>query len=251
MIKIADVCPIIFNPIKDKFAVCSGYIQTFYTTDKILIQVIADDGEVPEATLNDLITGDSSTITFSEYQINGTAKLYYFSLTDLGDSFYSITVLGIESEPFRVSSSDSILENTSLIRCSHRDNNSAFDNIWWLGGVQQFVEFRVEAGFKPQGIDQHLESEQFRDQKQSVIQLYAVPYEIRTLYIGNASGVSYWVAKIINRMLCVDYFIVDGERFVRSDDSVPEKTQVSEDKQLFWYTLALETQENDIAGIGG
>jgi len=251
MLKLADVCPLVFNPVEDKFSKSSDYIQTFYVSDKILIQVFSNGDEIPSATLNNLITGVSSSRSFSSYSINSTDKLYYLTLTGLSDSVYSLTVLGIESEPFCVSDSASVLENTSLIRCSHRDNNSGFDNIWWIGNNQQFVEFRVEAGFKPQGIDQHLENESFRDQKQSIIQLYSIPYESMTFYIGNSSGVPYWVAKILNRMLCVDYFTVNGDRYVRSEDAVPEKTQVSEDGQTFWYTQILETQENDIAGIGG
>ena len=71
------------------------------------------------------------------------------------------------------------------------------------------------------------------------------------LTIGNSSGVPYWFAKHINRILCLSMVEIDGTRYVRSESSVPEMTQVIEDSQLFHINMALELQNNDIAGIGG
>jgi len=251
MIKVGDICPLVFEPLKDGFLVESNYIQKFHTTDTILVQIFATGGETVSARLNNLVTGASSTITLSSYTVNDTMKMYYFKLTGINESTYTVTVASLTSEPFCVSSSDSLLSDTSLIRCSNKDNNSAFDNIFWIGDSRQFIEFRVEAGFRPHGIDQRIENETFRDQFQSLVQLYAVPYETRTLYVGNASGVPYWVAKTLNRMLCVSYFTINGEGYIRSEDSVPEKTQIGEDRQSFWFSILIETAENDIAGIGG
>ena len=55
MIKIGDICPLFFSPVQDKYAIDVDYIQRFHTTDKILLQIFADDGEVASASLNDLI----------------------------------------------------------------------------------------------------------------------------------------------------------------------------------------------------
>lgn len=251
MIKIGDICPLFFSPVKDKYAIDVDYIQRFHTTDKILLQIFADDGEVASASLNDLIKGTSSNIQFQTYEVNASVMMYYVVFTSLPDSVYSITFERKESEPFEVCSDSNILEETALIRYSHKDNNSAFDNIFWIGDTQQVFEWRVEAGFKPAGYSAKIDNEQYRNQRQEIEELYAVPYDSYMLTIGNSCGVPYWFGRHLNRILCVSMFDVNGERYVRSENSVPEISQVMEDSQMFFVTIALEPQENSIAGVGG
>ena len=251
MIKIGDICPLFFSPVKDKYAIDVDYIQRFHTTDKILLQIFADDGEVASASLNDLIKGTSSNIQFQTYEVNASVMMYYVVFTSLPDSVYSITFERKESEPFEVCSDSNILEETALIRYSHKDNNSAFDNIFWIGDTQQVFEWRVEAGFKPAGYSAKIDNEQYRNQRQEIEELYAVPYDSYVLTIGNACGVPYWFGRHLNRILCVSMFDVNGERYVRSENSIPEISQVMEDSQMFFVTIALEPQENSIAGVGG
>ena len=251
MIKIGDICPLFFSPVKDKYAIDVDYIQRFHTTDKILLQIFADDGEVASASLNDLIKGTSSNIQFQTYEVNASVMMYYVVFTSLPDSVYSITFERKESEPFEVCSDSNILEETALIRYSHKDNNSAFDNIFWIGDTQQVFEWRVEAGFKPAGYSAKIDNEQYRNQRQEIEELYAVPYDSYVLTIGNSCGVPYWFGRHLNRILCVSMFDVNGERYVRSENSVPEISQVMEDSQMFFVTIALEPQENSIDGVGG
>ena len=251
MIKIGDICPLFFSPVKDKYAIDVDYIQRFHTTDKILLQIFADDGEVASASLNDLIKGTSSNIQFQTYEVNASVMMYYVVFTSLPDSVYSITFERKESEPFEVCSDSNILEETALIRYSHKDNNSAFDNIFWIGDTQQVFEWRVEAGFKPAGYSAKIDNEQYRNQRQEIEELYAVPYDSYVLTIGNSCGVPYWFGRHLNRILCVCMFDVNGERYVRSENSVPEISQVMEDSQMFFVTIALEPQENSISGVGG
>ena len=251
MIKIGDICPLFFSPVKDKYAIDVDYIQRFHTTDKILLQIFADDGEVASASLNDLIKGTSSNIQFQTYEVNASVMMYYVVFTSLPDSVYSITFERKESEPFEVCSDSNILEETALIRYSHKDNNSAFDNIFWMGDTQQVFEWRVEAGFKPAGYSAKIDNEQYRNQRQEIEELYAVPYDSYVLTIGNSCGVPYWFGRHLNRILCMSMFDVNGERYVRSENSVPEISQVMEDSQMFFVTIALEPQENSISGVGG
>ena len=251
MIKIGDICPLFFSPVKDKYAIDVDYIQRFHTTDKILLQIFADDGEVASASLNDLIKGTSSNIQFQTYEVNASVMMYYVVFTSLPDSVYSITFERKESEPFEVCSDSNILEETALIRYSHKDNNSAFDNIFWIGDTQQVFEWRVEAGFKPAGYSAKIDNEQYRNQRQEIEELYAVAYDSYVLTIGNSCGVPYWFGRHLNRILCVSMFDVNGERYVRSENSVPEISQVMEDSQMFFVTIALEPQENSISGVGG
>ena len=53
MVKVGDVCPLFFSPIKDKFGLDMDYIQKFHSSDKIHIQVFANASmEVPQNLLS-------------------------------------------------------------------------------------------------------------------------------------------------------------------------------------------------------
>lgn len=251
MVKVGDVCPLFFSPVKDKFGLDMDYIQKFHASDKIHIQVFTNASEEVSASLNSLAAGNSTPISLSTYNHNDNVVMYYAILRDLEDAVYTVTINEYTSEPFIVCSSDDLLEETVLIRYSHKSNNSAFDNIFWVDDIQQVFNFRVEAGFKPGGYSPRIDNEQYRNQMQEIEELYAVPYDVYNLTIGNSSGVPYWFAKHINRILCLSMVEIDGTRYVRSESSVPEMTQVIEDSQLFHINMALELQNNDIAGIGG
>jgi hypothetical protein len=251
MIKIGDICPLFFNPIKNKFQQDIDYIQRFYTTDKILIQVLSDDSEdVVSSYINDLISGAKITVILASYQINSSITLYYAQISNLGDSIYSLSIQEdnsgnvYESEPFIACSDPSILQETCLIEYSNEDNNSPFNNIFWIDNTQQVFEFRIEGGFKPGGIDFKVENEQFRNQLQNIVELYSVPYVTYNFTCGNAAGVPYWIVEFINNVLSLTHLLVNGERYVRSGNSVPEKTQISEDGQMFNMTILLEKNEN-------
>lgn len=253
MVKIGDVCPLFFDPPgKGAFGVEDDYIQKFHTDDIIRLQVLADGGESVAANLNDKVRGLSSPISFSTYIQTENVTLYYTSISLLADSVYTVSVDGVgESEPFCVSSSDSLLEDTTLIRYSHKDNNSAFDNLFWIEDAQQFFEFRVEAGIKPEGYMPQVSNEQYRNQFQEIVELYAVPYDQWQLTVGNASGVPVWFIRLINRILCLSHVEIGGNLYVRSEQSVPEKTQTLEDRPLFQATVLIEPLENEVSGIGG
>lgn len=251
MIKIGDICPLFFNPIKNDFQQDIDYIQKFYTTDKILIQVLSDDnGDVVSSYINDLISGSKTTVNLTSYQMNSSTTLYYAQISNLGDSVYSLLVQEsnsgsiYESEPFVICSDPSILQETCLIEYSNEDNNSPFNNIFWVGNIQKVFEFRIEGGFKPGGIDFKVENEQFRNQLQNIVELYSVPYATYNLTCGNAAGIPYWMIEFVNNILSLTYFFVNGERYVRSGNSVPEKTQISEDGQMFNATILLEKNKN-------
>lgn len=248
MVKIGDVCPLFFNPIKDKFGIEVDYIQKFYTGDNIHLQIFANVGESVSATLIDLINDTSTSISLSTYNQNSEVVMHYAVLTGLPDSDYKVNVNGILSEPFCVSSSSELLERTTLIKYSHKDNNSVFNNIFWIGDTQVIFDWRVEAGFKPNGYTPKLENEQYRNQWQEIKNLYSVPYDSYVLTIGDACGVPYWYGRHLNRILCLSKFIVKDTGFVRSENSVPEMSQVIEDSQLFNITCGIEPQYNDISG---
>ena len=215
MVKVGDVCPLFFSPVKDKFGLDMDYIQKFHASDKIHIQVFTNASEEVSASLNNLAAGNSTPISLSTYNHNDNVVMYYAILRDLEDAVYTVTINEDTSEPFIVCSSDDLLEETVLIRYSHKSNNSAFDNIFWVDDIQQVFNFRVEAGFKPGGYSPRIDNEQYRNQMQEIEELYAVPYDVYNLTIGNSNGVPYWFAKHINRILCLSMVEIDGTRYVR------------------------------------
>lgn len=249
MVKIGDLCPLFFNPIKDRYSIESDYMQTFYATDNILVQVFAES--VPSVVLNNLSKDTSETLSLESYVHNGAVTMFYTTITGREDGVYSLSVEGLESEPFCITSDVSVLETTTLIRYSHKDNNSVFDNIFWIGDEQQIFEWRVEAGFKSQGYAPHVDNEQYRNQFQEIKELYSIPYDSFTLTFGNAGGVPYWFIRHLNRVLCVSSVEIDGKLWVRSESSVPEVTQVMEELPMFYATVILEPITNEVSGNGG
>lgn len=252
MLKIGDVCPLIFNPEgKTPFGLECCYEQKFHDTDTILLQVLATSGETVEATLNDKVKGTSSAISLSTYEHNSNRIFHYSALSGLDDSVYTVSVDGIgECEPFRVDSSDELLQRTILFKYSNRDNNS-FDNAFWVGDEQQFFHFRIEGGFKPDGYMPQVSNEQYRNQRQEIVELYSMPYDQWTLTLGDSGGFPVWYIRLVNRILCLSHVEIGGRLYVRSDAAVPEKTQLMEDGQLFQATVMLEPLENEVAGMGG
>lgn len=248
MIKVCEICPLEFNPIRYDINKSYCYIQKFYTTDEILVQVFSDDVE-PEFILRNISSNETTTIQPSSYSINDEAKIYYVLLTGQTDGTYSLSVGGIESEPYEVTSNTGILESTMLLSCTHEDNNSAFDNVFWIDDEQVSIYFRVESGIKPSGVTQQVDNEYFRNQRQEVKQLYSNPYETFLLTIGSSFGVPYWVGSIINKMLSVSSFYINGESFVRSENNVPEATQISENEHLFWFSQVVEKTTNERGSI--
>ena len=71
-----------------------------------------------------------------------------------------------------------------LIEYSHKDNNSAFDNIFWIDEVRQMFQFRIIGGFKPDGVELKVENEQFVNQKQEIIEMYSLPIKHLILFSG-------------------------------------------------------------------
>lgn len=249
MAKVGDLCPLFFNPIKDNFSVESDYVQTFYTDDNIILQLFSESA--PSVSLVDLSTNQSSAIALSTYTHNDIVTMYYASITGLNDGIYKVVVDGDESEPFCVTSESNVLSTTTLVRYTHKDNNSVFDNIFWVGDEQQVFEWRVEAGFKSSGYSSKVDNEQYRNQFQEITELYSMPYESYTLTLGNASGVPYWYVRHLNRIFCLSKVTINNVNWVRSESSVPEMTQVLENTPSYNATMILEPLQNDVAGVGG
>ena len=109
MIKIGDICPLFFSPLKNKFQQDIDYIQRFHTNDNILVQVFSNDSSHSvTAYLRNLVSGNQIPVSFSEYQVNDTIKMYYSAITGLHDAVYVLEVADASgnfyavSEPFSI-----------------------------------------------------------------------------------------------------------------------------------------------------
>ena len=246
MITIGDVCPLFFDVLKYEHANKGSFRQCFNTSDGIILQVFSNDGEQPTATINDKINGTSSNIEFDTYQVNDSITMYYKTLYPT-DGIYSVKVGEKGSEVFEVCENS----NGALIEYTHKDNNSVFDNIFWNDTEQFVFKFRVPGGFKPSGVSIEVDNEQFVNQKQEIVELYAIPYITKTFSIGDSNGVPYYVAELINKILCLSDVRINGESYNRENNSKPEVSETIGRKELFMYTINLRPSQNTISGIGG
>lgn len=246
MTSVGDICPVFFHTVRYPYAQAGRYRQCFDVEDGIRIQLFCNSGETPVLYLNDKLNGTSDAVALASYEVNDSVVMYHITLTP-PDGVYSLTLEGVESEEFEVCDDAQGI----LIEYSHKDNNSVFDNIFWSGSVQYKFRFRVKGGFKPSGITMAVDNEQFVNQKQEIVELYSIPYTTKTLTIGDNNGVPYYIAEFINKILCLSDVRIDGERYVREGNSVPEKAETLGGKELFIWTQNLRSSQNDIAGIGG
>lgn len=246
MITIGDVCPLFFNPLKYEYSNEGGFRQCFGIDDGIFLQIFCNEGEAPSAYLVNKLLSESEEIDFKTYEVkDGTIMHYTYIYPKEG--IYSVKVGDIESEEFEVCSNPSGV----LLEYTHKDNNSVFDNIFWNGTTQFTFKMRIPGGFKPSGVSIEVVNEQFINQKQEIVDLYAIPYKTMVLSIGDNNGVPYYFAEHINKVLCLSDIKINGKGYVREGNSKPEKVETLGNKQLFFWSVNLRPSINTIAGVGG
>lgn len=236
--------PLFFSQHK-RDGIDSKYIQTFATTDEILIEIICgiDDGVVAKVyTEPDHI--DLYQIYGNYWQINDTSKLL-FATVSLSPGFYSIEISGFgTSNIFRVTNDPIILEKTTLIQYSMNNNRHRKDAVFFIDGMQRFFDFRVPGGFKDSNWTFAVEGEQFITDESDIVQLYGLESTQKKFTLGNSEGCPIWFAELLNRLLCCTYVYFDGERYARKDTSVPETTVLIDGLNSFVFTQNLQKVVN-------
>jgi hypothetical protein len=246
MITIGDVCPLFFNTLKYEYANEGSFRQCFDVSDGILLQVFCDGGEIPTAYLNDKIYSSHSSISFKTHSVNDKVLMYYTYIYP-SEGVYTITIAGQESNEFEV------CENACgvLVEYTHKDNNTPFDNIFWVGETNLAFRLRIPGGFKPSGVSIEVDNEQFLNQYQEIIELYSIPYTTRVFSMGDVNGLPYYIAELVNRILCLSNVNINGDLYVREGNSKPEKVETIGKKELFMWSVTLRLRERRISGIGG
>lgn len=223
----------------------SKYTQVFSPSDQILLEVICDSSEE---------TGDwilytepghilLEYIDYTYWSMNGDIDIR-FAVLSPSPGLYSVEIDGKMSEVFRVTDNPLILDNTTLIQYSMKDNRQRNDGVFFIDGMQRFFDFRVPGGFKDSNWSFAVESEQFVTPSADIVQLYGLDSTQKKFTLGNSEGCPVWFAELLNRILCCTYVYFDGERYARKDASAPETTVLLEGVNSFVFTQNLQKVVN-------
>lgn len=234
--KLSEFIPLAFSPIVDKFGQDYCYIQKWHHTDTIRLQAVSNDvSEIVYAEYIDLATGTPTAITMTATAV-GTFYFWDGSVTMIADGIYKIRIYnnsGIEyvSEPFSVSSSLDLLDGTALLRYTSSTDITHFNTRFNQGAI--YFEWRIGAGLKPDTFQPKLDDEFYRTQTQEGRHLFSVPYSVWALTIGDAVGVPYYVAELLNKILCLDTVNFENAEIRRSESDVPELSETFSNSQMF------------------
>ncbi len=223
----------------------SDYIQTFASTDRILLQIIC---AVDEAVSAQVLCEPAGTvlydIPFNRWEMNAETKLMFTTIS-LSPGLYSVLIPGIgKCEVFRVTDNASILDRTTLIQYSMVNNRQRNDVVFFIDGMQYFFDFRVPGGFKDSNWTFGVESEQFVTQQSDISQLYGLESTQKRFTLGGGMGVPVWFGEMLNRLLICSHVYFDGIKYCRKESNVPEISIQLEGVNSFVFTQVLQQSVN-------
>lgn len=251
MIKVSSICPLFFRDYASQIETAVEYIQKFAVDDPaIIVQSIDHPDVILSISIINLKTGVSTIIPAQSYIINPNNTLYEFTIHNLPEGLYLARIVkgdeSLDSLPFSICSNEEYLKNTALISYTQENNHSGFGAIFNFDGVKRTFYVRIEGGFKSSGVKFNVENEQFRTQRQEIVELYAVPYVVQEFTIGNNTGVPVCVAELINNALCLSEFKINNILYRRSGESTPQLQVIREGFPQYNFTIELERSENII-----
>ena len=236
---VSPFTPIFFKPSRDVSGSGSSYMQVFAKSDEIMLQVIARSES--RAIVGHLrnASGGTTLIEWQRWSMNTTDTLYYHVITGLSEGCYSVEINGVESEPFRVTADKAELARTTLIQYSMKDNRRRQDGVFWISDVQYFFDWRVPGGFKDDNWSFGIEGEQFRDADNNRYDVFSAESTQKAFTLGDSRGCPIWFGEMLNRIMSCTYVYFEGERFVRSEGSVPEIQKVLEGRRSYVFRQLL------------
>lgn len=231
----------------------SPYIQTFANTDRILIELILSDIHPGDDDwgfrLVNLESRNEHYLTCGHWYLNDFDYVMFCALQGLSDGTYCVVLENpdyeLTSAPFRVTSDKTILQDTTLLQYSMKNNRQRKDAVFFINNMHYFFEFRIPGGFKDNGWTFGVDSEQFSTEYADPIQLYGRERTMRKLTVGTSEGCPIWFGELLNRILCCTYVYVDGVRYARVDTSVPEVTNTLEGVNSFIFSQNIQQVVND------
>lgn len=223
----------------------SDYMQTFSTTDRILIELIITGnwgGSVE--VFQEPGHRHFFTVPMQKWDINEETELKFATLS-FASGCYSVGITGVGvSEVFRVTDDASILDKTTLIQYSMKNNRMRKDAIFFIDGMQYFFDFRVPGGFKDSNWTFAVDGEQFMTPQGDVSQLYGLETTQKRFTLGTNQGVPVWFGEMLNRILICSHVYFDGVKYSRKDDNVPELTVQLEGLNSFVFNQTLQQSVN-------
>jgi len=221
--------------------IASEYVQTFATTDQILIELIGESDWGGGVRVVDGLTGELLfEIALSSWTVNEDTILK-FAVLSLSSGIYSVEIDGIgKSQPIKITDDINELSKTTLIQYSMHNNRQREDAVFFIDNMQYFFDFRVPGGFKDSNWSFSVENEQFVTDKADIMQLYALESTQHKFTLGTSQGCPIWFAEMLNRILCCTYVYLDGVRYARKESGVPELTVQLDGVNSFVFTQNLQ-----------
>lgn len=218
-----------------------SYIQQFVVGDIISISILGNANTKATCIIEDMV------LPFAPYA-SGNTKFYVLSINT--STLPKDKILSFELEIFDSGTEEyATFESTDFVEIV--DECEELKKITYKGdsNVNQFNTYfgygleytlRLPVGFKSTSIQNRLSAETFRNQNQELKLLYSAPYETQTLIIGNGLGVPTWMATLINYIFCLSDVTINGEKYIRSEESVPEVVGGIEGYPLHVYNMSVE-----------
>ena len=239
------ICP--FNPLF--FVRRSGrmpqqriFAQIFAATDDIYIQVFRGPDE-PSVTGTVIDAGTLATVLAIQWSVKPLTSemvLQHHTITGLPAGCYRLKLNDEVSEPFVITSDESELKDTVLIKYSPASNRVRSDVLPIIDNQRKFFSIRMPGGFKDNGYSFSVDNEQFVTQYSDIVELYSRDSTQVRLTVGYSDGVPIWFGQMLNRLLTCKYVFIDGVRFARFESSVPEKEQVLDNSDRFVFSQTLQ-----------
>lgn len=237
---VSPFTPLFFSPSSDVSGCKSRYTQVFAPTDQILIEVIVRaESRAITGKIISVCDNSEMDIEWNVWSMNDSDKLYYYIITGLEDGYYMVNVNDSNSEPFRITSDESVLKNTTLIQYSSKDNKDRQDVIFWVSEQQMFFDWRVHGGFKDSNWSFGVDNEQFTNSENDLSEIYSRHYTMKTFTLGGNIGCPIWYGEHLNRILSCTYVYFNGKRYIRSESNVPEINQVIDDVRSYVFNQIL------------
>lgn len=223
----------------------SDYIQTFSTTDRILLQILGKPSDDPVVFVLERPSGKSLyRISFNQWAISSKLTLFFAEIC-LSPGYYNIYFNNYGySEVFRVTDNQNVLANTTLIQYSMKNNRQRNDTIFFIDGMQYFFDFRVPGGFKDSSWTFGVESEQFVTPSGDISQLFGLPTTQKKFTLGGSIGVPVHFAEMLNLILTCSHVYFDGVKYSRKEANVPEMTVQLDGLNSFVFTQMLQQSVN-------
>lgn len=239
MIKISPFTPLFFSPSTDAYGVESRYMQVFAPGDAIVIQVLADGGESVSGRMVNAVSGLSQSVDFVPYEMASSVVVYTAVVSGLSEGYYTAIVADKESDVFHITSDESELAGTSLIKYTSNTNRHRSDVVFVTDTKYEF-QFRVPGGFKDNDWSFEVSNEQFDTGDGNIVELYAVESTQKTFTMGNSMGCPIWFGEHLNRLLCSTHVHINDVRYVRKGNSTPEVIQEVQNQKSYIFRVQLQ-----------